>query len=196
MASLNHAKIRWAPKVRPETIGRLYEGEAAGLLRESLVDEIGLALLLRVESVLHYMRNQVRCPACGTVFSVAQEPVRCPGGGCAWATTRAAYRASRRHRDLNVANARAAFEAFEALYPRARPAPERMLLIDRLIHDFHWDAKVGEPNRSVGNNLIEGSHADVVAFLDALSANGREADKSNWRQVAAKMRRRRSGRAS
>jgi hypothetical protein len=44
-----------------------------------------------------------------------------------------------------------------------------MLLIDRLIHGFHWYLKTGGPTRPVAVNLIEGRLSDVVAFLDRLS---------------------------
>jgi hypothetical protein len=191
MDSMRYEKPRWAAKVRPEWIARLYESEASGRLDDELLDRVGLALLLRVESTLHYGRNQVRCPVCRSVFVVVDDPVTCPGPDCRWQTTRAIYYSGRRHRDLNVCNAAEAFESFASAYPSARSPADRMRLIDRLIHEFHWDGKFGVPNRSVGNNLIEGRHEDVVAFLDALSANGRDAEKANWRLVVARMRERR-----
>jgi hypothetical protein len=187
-------KPKWSAKVRPELIARLYESEASGRLDDELLDRVGIALLLRVESTLHYGRNQVRCPACRNVFVVGDDPVICPGPDCQWQTTRAIYYSSRRRRDLNIANALPAFESFAKAYPAAHTAADRMRLIDRLIHEFHWDGKFGVPNRSVGNNLIEGRHEDVVAFLDALSANGREDSKEHWREIAERMRERRGGR--
>jgi hypothetical protein len=186
-------KPKWAAKIRPELIARLYESEARGPVDDELLDRVGIALLLRVESTLQYGRNQVRCPACRTVFTVGADPVSCPGPGCTWQTTCAVYYSTRRHRDLNIANAHAAFESVATAYPTARAAADRMRLIDRLIHEFHWDGKHGVPNRSVGNNLIEGRHEDVVAFLDALSANGREESKEQWREVTERMHKRRGG---
>jgi hypothetical protein len=196
MASDQSHKPKWAAKVRPELIARLYESEASGRLDEDLLDRVGIALLLRVESTLHYGRNQVRCPACRTVFVVRDDPVICPGPNCDWQTTCAIYYSTRRHRDLNIANALPAFESFASAYPSARTTADRMRLIDRLIHEFHWDSKFGVPNRSVGNNLIEGRHEDVVAFLDALSANGREESKEHWRDITERMRQRRGASAS
>ena len=43
-----------------------------------------------------------------------------------------------------------------------------MLLIDRLIHGFHYYLQFG-PTRAVGVNLIEGSYHEVVDFLDRLT---------------------------
>ena len=185
-------RVRWAPKLRPDRLRRLYAAEAAGLLDDAAADAAGIDLLLRVESILHAMRGRVRCPRCAAVFGADKEGLRCPGRGCGWHATFDAYRQSKRHRDLNVANALPAFEAFAQGYPRARAAAEKMRLIDRLIHEFHWDAKFNEPNRSVGNNLIEGRHAEVVEFLDALSAGG-GADKEEWRRTMARMWKRRRG---
>ena len=65
-----------------------------------------------------------------------------------------------------------------------------------MIHSFHWDAKAEAPVRAVGNNLIEGKHWDVVAFLDRLSLGTQtqpdaETVKQKWRRkvkVMATMR--------
>jgi ribosomal protein L37AE/L43A len=187
-------RIRWAPKVHPNKIRRLYEAEASGLLSEEVVNEVGIELLLRVEAILNAMHGRLQCPRCRKVFTVEkkEEEILCPQPRCGWQSTHAAYKASKRHRDLNVANALPAFEAFARNYPQARAATERMRLIDRLIHEFHWDAKQKLPNRSVGNNLIEGSHSLVVAFLDELSSSG-GVDRVSWRQTVAQMWSRRRG---
>ena len=39
----------------------------------------------------------------------------------------------------------------------------------------------GRLNRSFANNLIEGSHDQVVEFLDQLSASPGRVDKEQWR---------------
>ncbi|NKB71907.1 MAG: hypothetical protein GKR89_32935 [Candidatus Latescibacteria bacterium] len=185
-------RIRWAPKVHPDKIHQLYEAEASGLLADELVDEVGIELLLRVESIMNAMGGCLECPRCGGSFAASREQVQCPQAGCGWGSTFEAYMASKRHRDLNVANALPAFEIFGRQYPQARSAAAKMRLIDRLIHEFHWDAKQHVPNRSVGNNLIEGSHQAVVGFLDQLSA-GSGVDKAAWRRTMGQMWARRRG---
>ena len=185
-------KIRWAAKVHPEKIRRLYAAEAAGLLSDESVDELGIWLLLRVESILQAMDGQLKCPRCGEVFTAERSGVGCPRPGCGWHGSYGEYLASKRHRDLNVANALPAFVDFARRYPRASTAAAKMGLIDRLIHEFHWDAKQQVPNRSVGNNLIEGSHRAVVDFLDGLSSTG-GVDKGAWRRTMAQMWSRRRG---
>src|SRR5258708_28782977 len=51
----------WAPKVRPEKIWQLYQNDARGLVDETLVDDVGLALYLRCESVLLVSAGRIKC---------------------------------------------------------------------------------------------------------------------------------------
>jgi len=67
-----------------------------------------------------------------------------------------------------------------------------LLRIDRLIHEFHWDARLKLPNRSVSNNLIEGGHRQVVEFLAGLSAIDPER-KQRWCATINRMWERRRG---
>jgi hypothetical protein len=48
------------------------------------------------------------------------------------------------------------------------------------------------PNRSTANNLIEGSHDQVIAFLDRLSGINSD-NKMSWRETARTMLKRRKG---
>jgi hypothetical protein len=59
--------------------------------------------------------------------------------------------------------------------------------------EYHWDLKENAPNRSVGNNLIEGSHIQVIALLDKLSFGESGIDKEHWRETVDTMMRRRRG---
>jgi hypothetical protein len=71
-----------------------------------------------------------------------------------------------------------AFTEYYERYPLARGYTDKILLIDALIHSFHCDLTVNLPNRSSANNLIEGSHDQVVAFLDALAGRIRARRRS------------------
>src|SRR5438445_4158500 len=67
--------VRWAPKLRPEKLRRLYELDAQGLADEELIDEVGYTLYSRCESILtvtESFRGRVPCPGCGAV--VLREP--------------------------------------------------------------------------------------------------------------------------
>ncbi|MHB0877921.1 MAG: hypothetical protein ACYC5O_17935 [Anaerolineae bacterium] len=204
-------RIHWAPKVQPGKIRHLYETDALGIVDDELVDDVGSALLERCRAVLMVSAGRVACPRCGTEFALtpgtspwvphtaAQEsaPVTCPTPNCGWQTTWVEWHASWRHRELLGTKALPAIEEYSERYPKALSPRARMLLIDALIHAFHWDLIAQLPNRSAANNLIEGNHEQVVAFLDALtygpgSTEGLDARRDEWRAtVAAMMRRRR-----
>lgn len=175
-------RLRWAPKLAQHRIRRLYEDDARGIIDPELVEDVGWRLWARSESILLVSRGQVRCPRCQSVFTVASFAggtpvpsdeagfVSCPTLQCGWRTTADSYHQSWRHQDLIGCKAIGEFQEFFERFPVAASAAERLLLVDRLIHSFHWDLKLGLPNRSVGNNLIEGSHDQVVEFLDRLTA--------------------------
>jgi hypothetical protein len=89
-----------------------------------------------------------------------------------------------------------AVETYLNTYPRARKTEERMLCIDQLIHSFHISLQTGKLNRSFANNLIEGSHDQVVEFLDRLSAQPGGVDKEQWRKEIGSMYKTRRGQES
>jgi hypothetical protein len=68
-----------------------------------------------------------------------------------------------------------------------------MICIDQLIHSFHISLRTGQATRSFANNLIEGSHEQVLEFLDRLSAKPDGVDKNQWRTEVNQMLSRRRG---
>jgi hypothetical protein len=100
-----------------------------------------------------------------------------------------------KHRDLLGTAAQPAMEAYLHDYPLAHTTAEKMLSIDQLVHSFHISLRTGKASRSFGNNLIAGSHDQVVELLDRLFAKDGEVDKENWRAEIAGMYRRRRGQA-
>jgi hypothetical protein len=120
-------------------------------------------------------------------------PHACPKPGCGWETTAEEWHASWRHQDLLGAAAIPAIETYLAGYPRATTARERMLCIDQLIHAFHISLRDGTAGRSFANNLIEGSHKQVVELLDRLFALPGGVKKDQWRAEVGNMWKRRRG---
>lgn len=196
-----HERITWAPKVRQTKIWQLYQNDALGAVDEALVEDVGYRLLQRCRSILLATARGLECPRCGAVYHLAEsEPWRflpgahpCPTPGCGWETTPEEWHASWRHRDLLGLAALPAIETYLADYPRATTPQERMLCIDQLIHVFHISLRDGKAGRSFANNLIEGSHAQVVDLLDRLFALPGGVNKEKWRGDVEKMHRRRRG---
>jgi predicted RNA-binding Zn-ribbon protein involved in translation (DUF1610 family) len=170
--------------VKKHKLRRLYESDAAGLLDEELLDDVGLSLVLRCRSILavhQAQQGRVACPQCelaGTESIIRRERGRgdpndqelaCPA--CGWRTTWGEYASSFRRHQLNAGGAVAAFEAYARDYPAARTPQARMLAIDALIHAFHYSLRDRPdlPTRPAGVNLIEGRLTDVVQFLEELT---------------------------
>ncbi|MHC5056264.1 MAG: hypothetical protein ACYTKD_16310 [Planctomycetota bacterium] len=193
------SEVRWAPRVAKRDVRRLYESEAKGLLDEDLLDEVGIALLLRCKSILDVKaarEGRVRCPRCGRdgretiidrVFAKREEErISCPE--CGWRTTWLAYSRTFKRRQLHSGGAVGAFERYVREYPLARTSGAKMLTVDRLIHEFHYSNHEAPdlPTRAACVNLIQGKLKDVVEFLDRLSAGTSRAQrtKSRWRAEA------------
>lgn len=185
MTNNDPAKIRWAPRLRPLLLKRLYDADAQGLQDMALCDEVGTTLYMRCRTFVLVRQNQVECPVCRTVFAVsAQGESRCPGNGCGWYTTRPTYAESIRNHTAFPGKALDAFLAFYRAYPNARTYQHKMRLIDQVIHSFHVDEKTGTPTKSVASKLLEGNKKAVVRFLDDLSAL-HPGDKEEWRLAVA-----------
>jgi hypothetical protein len=182
-------KISWAPKVRQTKIWQLYQNDALGAVDEILVEDVGLSLLQRCQSIWLVTNRAVECPRCGTVFPMCDPNSwkhltgvqRCPTDGCGWETTAEQWHESWKHRELLGTAAIEAFETYLRDYPRARTTEEVMVCIDQLIHSFHISLRTGKTTRSFANNLIEGSHDQVIELLDRLFAKPGGVDKEQWR---------------
>jgi hypothetical protein len=187
--------VRWAPRVRPEAIRRLYARDAQGLLDEELLDEVGYALYSRCRSILHVsdaMNGKVHCPSCDTI--VVRETDRTDAllccSGCGWEARWGDYSATYRTQELGAGGAWDIFQEFVRQWEQVRAPREKMVLIDRLIHQWHWETRAQRPKfglgRPTGLNLIEGNKHQVLAFLDSLtygsgSTVGTQATKAAWR---------------
>jgi hypothetical protein len=164
----------WAPRVPQVKVRRLYENDARGLYDEELIDMVGFALLARCESFIEAnaaVLGRARCPSCRAeiVHPVQKEAVlHC--AGCGWELTWGEYFESIQHHQLSGAEpVLALFRDYVHRFPQARSPQEKVFLIDRLIHGFHWYFKTGKPTRPVAVNLIQGKLTAVIAFLDSLS---------------------------
>jgi predicted RNA-binding Zn-ribbon protein involved in translation (DUF1610 family) len=167
-------EVRWAPRVAPVRIRRLYQTDALGISDDAQIDDVGYALFARCHSILRATaahRGAVTCPRCGAAITRLGPATRrgqllaCPA--CGWATTWGRYADTYRGKQLTGGSALGAFRAFVERFPVATMPRARMLAIDALLHAFHHEAKAA--TRPAGINLIEGSLADVVAFLQALT---------------------------
>lgn len=197
MVEKKREKIKWSPRIKPDLIQQLYQTDAQGMQDTELCDEVGMRLYFRCQTIVRVQNDEVACPLCGSVFVIQtahkEEVTACPTTDCEWYTTRIEYQKSWSKKRIWGANAIPAFSEFYNRYPKGQTYKDKMLLIDKLIHSFHWNLKLNLPARSAANNLIEGSHDQVVAFLDQLSGIDTEG-KTAWRETVETMMKRRKKR--
>jgi len=167
----------WAPRVTQREIRRLYETDAKGIHDEDLIDEVGYGLLARCLSSIDAalaVRGKARCPRCSRMVTHTgrkEELLHCE---CGWELTWGDYFKTIQHKQLLGAEpVLDQFRSFVQAFSADRTPPEKTLLIDKLIHGFHWYYKTNAPTRPVAVNLIEGRLSEVVAFLDNLSCGDR-----------------------
>jgi len=169
---MSHRKPSWAPKLSPNKIRELYEQDAKGIYDDELIEEVGVALYARCESILLVTSSNLGHPLC--IECKAEMPnsyskdalLVCPS--CGWAITAGEYRDSYKHQTLNGVGALPELKEFAAKYPAARTCAERMRLIDALIHAFHGNLSE-MPSRPTASNFIEGNAGEVANLIFTLA---------------------------
>lgn len=162
----------WAPRVPQALIRRLYETDARGIYDDDLIDEVAWAFYMRCDSFIRAVeatQGRVRCPACGETVYHHSNPDEVLTCACGWELLWRDYFRTIQHKQLSGAEpVLALFREYMRRLPDADGPRQKMLLIDRLIHEFHRDLK-DDPTRTTGINLIEGRYHEVVDFLDNLT---------------------------
>lgn len=167
---------KWAPRVPPATIRRLYERDALGIVDEELIDEVAFALKARCESILTVtatFRGVVLCPACE--FSIQRTPgenevLHCER--CGWETPWERYVSAYRRKQLFGGAGEPVFREYVDRFARADTPRKRMLLVDWLLHQCHQSLQQrakGLFGRPIAVNLIDARIREVIAFLDGLA---------------------------
>jgi hypothetical protein len=182
----DRAEIEWSPRVSLAKIRALYVNEARGTCDDELIEEVGFGLLARCQSILEYTvaceSGRVRCKRCAkqgqTTFiqrnmNKPSALLRCPT--CGWQVRWRVYKSESEKAggQLRAGHAGEAFARYAADYPQCRTRAEKILAIDRLIHEFHWIlVKEGQParaNKPAGVNLLGGNTTQVFNLLNELT---------------------------
>jgi ribosomal protein L37AE/L43A len=164
---------RWAPRISRDRIRLFYEASAAGVLSEELIHEVGTALHRRCQSILTvteaHMGGRLPCPSCGDMIRRRRgkdEVLNCRR--CSWSLPWQDYFGSYHKKQLFGGNAIEVFRGFVRRWPDAKTRTDKVLIIDELIHQCHYDARLG-PTRPVAVNLIGGKLSEIRALLDDLA---------------------------
>lgn len=183
---------RWAPRLKPYLIRRLYEQDAQGRVDDELLDQVGWALHARCDSFVianRAMQGWARCAACQRDFQqpyVLKTELVCPV--CGWRCPWRDYLNSIKGQQLNGGpEVVALFQEYLQDFPLAQTSTQKMILIDRLIHGFHHYLTSKRTRRPVAVNLLDGNLDFVIDFLNRLtfgpdSAPGVAESQAQWRR--------------
>ncbi len=187
----------WAPRLRKFQIEQLYKSCGQGLLDEELIDDVGFSLYSRCISMLQVreaMCGNPPCPSCGAPAQLDEEPApfaRC--ANCGWTCPWALYQKTYQLKGLFAGGLEPFIKDFVSKFPATHSHSERMVLIDDLIHRFHWESEGVTDGRPGATSLIQGKMKDIMAFLDRLDygddippeiARTREEWRKKWRENA------------
>ena len=178
-------KPKWAKRVQRYKIAQLYEQDAAGIVDEELIDEVGFAILTRCISILTASaahRGRVPCPFCGKIIDHKwDEFVHCED--CDWGLPWKEYHKTYKRKQLSAGGMQPFLEAYVDEFPKAATPQQKMRLIDILISRYHGEYE-GGGHRPGGLNLIGGKNREVRAFLNELARGitrpGREQTHREW----------------
>ena len=165
-------KPKWAPKIPPQKIKKLYELDAKGIQDDELVEDVGISLYARVDSMLMVTSSNLGHPLCIECRTEIPNSYQkgfistCPA--CGWTIDIFEYRASHKGQTLNGVGALPELKDFIAKYPLAKTYTEKMRLIDFMIHTFHGNLN-DEPSRPTATNVIDGSAGDVANLIYTLA---------------------------
>jgi hypothetical protein len=174
---------------------RLYETDARGIHDERLIDEVGYGLFARCESIIlatQGAHGRVTCPKCRAIiqhrFNQERDAdLECHA--CDWTMNWWAWKKSYQRKQLAAGGMKDFVQDYLRDFPQAETAREKMMLIDRLIHRWHWEM-TNKPTRPGAVNLIEGRIRDVVKFLEGItysekSTPGLQTNREGWRERQA-----------
>ncbi len=172
MTEVRHDRPTWAGRVARHKIAELYKKDAAGIRDEELIDEVGIGLLVRIEHIFRAKdanSGLASCPLCRSEIPHDFDPaflLRCDS--CNWELAWAEYQKSFRGKHLIAAGMTAFLKEYVEKYRVARSPQDKMILIDTLIHRYHWELEGGLTGPGA-RDLIGGKPSEIIDFLNHLS---------------------------
>ena len=188
-----HDLPQWSPRVPQEWVRRFYENDANELPDEDLIDNLAYGLLARCQSVLAANKacdGIACCPICGQEVAHRREILVCPD--CDWSLDWQTYFTTIHRKQLYGAEpVQKWLEEFVKGMAEGRTVREKTILIDRVIHGWHWAQ--GQTTRPCAINLIEGRLTEIVDFLDSLtygpsSTSGLNEQRQEWIEKSKNVR--------
>ncbi|MBN2735657.1 MAG: hypothetical protein JXR70_01660 [Spirochaetales bacterium] len=182
----NRHEILWSPRVSLAKIRQFYIKEARGICDDELIEEVGIGLLARCQSIIEFTEacetGRVRCMRCARQgqSTIIQRNMKKPSAllqcpVCAWQVRWRIYKSESEKADgqLHGGHALDAFTRYMRVYPKCQTREEKIIAIDQLIHEFHWflikENQPAKANKPAGVNLLQGNIRDVFNLLNELT---------------------------
>lgn len=155
----------------------MYESDAQGLLDEDLLNEVHYTIYVRVCDMFEVreaqQHGQVKCRQCRGPISQPylmgtrnkNNVLKCDN--CGWQVTCGEFYKSYTGKSMLPGSVTEMFESYLERFPKAKTSPEKMLLIDWLIHQFH--VMQGVAGKPVGQNVIQGTGDQVRELIETLA---------------------------
>ena len=189
-----HDRPTWASRVPREKIARLYATDAQGIVDEELIEDVGIGLFARIESIFKAREasaGRARCPLCDRQIDhdgMKDTILRCES--CNWELTWGEYHKAKQGKHLAASGLTVFLQEFLQKYQTARSPKEKMVLIDTLIHRYHWELE-GGLTRPGATDLIGGRQHEIIDFLNKLSYGEKSspeilANRAEWIQKVKK----------
>ena len=128
---MGHRKPSWAKKVSPAKIRRLYEQNAKGIYDEEFIDDVGIGLLARCDSMLMATSSNLGkaiCIECRTEMPHGYQRdflLQCPK--CGWSITFGEYNGSYKGQTLNGVGALPELKEFATIAFSLKVDPSKWL---------------------------------------------------------------------
>jgi len=196
MTQVRHDRPTWTGRVPRHKIAELYKKDALGICDEVLIDDVGIGLLVRIENIFRARAANsglASCPLCQREIPHDFDPaflLRCES--CNWELAWAEYNKSKQGKYLIASGMDPFLKEYVEQYRVARSPQEKMILIDTLIHRYHWELEGGLTGPGA-RNLIGGKPNEVIDFLNQLSYGTRSspeilATRKEWLDKVRKSR--------
>ena len=172
MTHIRHDRPSWAARIPRHKIAELYKKEALGICDEVLIDDVGIGLLVRIEHIFRARKANsglASCPLCQREIPHDFDPaflLRCEP--CNWELVWAEYQKSFQGKHLIASGMTAFLKEYVEQYKVARSPQEKLILIDTLIHRYHWELEGGLTGPGA-RDLIGGKPSEIIDFLNHLS---------------------------
>lgn len=165
-------KFRWPDKLNINKLKHLYLLDSKGIQDEVLADEIGLTLYLRCkygkEDMELLERYMIRCHNCNSVIEGHDDFRECK---CGYQYSYREYRRNYRKNNMPSGAAAKVFDEYIQNWIRPQGYNSKMILIDKLLHEFHLSLVSGAIHRPVAMNFIDGTREKVTNIINELAYN-------------------------